>query len=125
MDRAHAQGLKAYGATLTRDGKRLYVTNQREDTVSVIDPDALTVLQTLNGFGFPEGIATAGDHILVVNWMDETVSVLEAPTGKLLTQVATGRNPRGFGAFIGATFGADTAPTPSLKPVNPGPAVKR
>ena len=94
-------GRAPYGAALTPDGQRLYITNQHDDTVSVLDPNALTVLQTLTGFGYPEGVAAAGQRIVVVNWMDENVSVLEAATGKLITQVATGRNPRGFGAFVG------------------------
>ncbi|MDP1790805.1 MAG: hypothetical protein Q8L12_09545 [Methylibium sp.] len=40
--------------------------------------------------------------MLVVNWMDENVSVLDAATGQLLRRVNTGSNPRGFGAFVGA-----------------------
>ena len=39
--------------------------------------------------------------MLVVNWMDDTVAVLDAASGRLLHTIATGRNPRGFGAFIG------------------------
>jgi hypothetical protein len=33
--------------------------------------------------------------------MDENVVVLEAATGRRLGTIGTGRNPRGFGAFIG------------------------
>ncbi|MBA3591207.1 MAG: hypothetical protein H0W38_16915 [Methylibium sp.] len=58
-------------------------------------------MQTLSGFSYPEGVASVGDRVMVVNWMDENVAVLEAATGKPLYTVATGSNPRGFGAFIG------------------------
>ena len=32
---------------------------------------------------------------------DDAVSVLDARSGALLSTIAVGRNPRGFGAFIG------------------------
>jgi len=34
--------------------------------------------------------------------MDDDVSVLDAASGRSLGRIATGRNSRGFGAFIGA-----------------------
>ena len=94
-------GKAPYGAALTADGERLYITNQHDDSVSVIDASSLQVLQTLRGFGHPEGVAAHGDRVYVVNWMDDNVSVLDAKTGRALGRIATGRNSRGFGAFIG------------------------
>jgi YVTN family beta-propeller protein len=95
-------GKAPYGAALADGGRLLYITNQHDDSVSVIDADRLTVTRTLSGFGYPEGVASHGNRVYVVNWMDEQLSVLDAASGRLLAQVATGRNPRGFGAFIGA-----------------------
>ena len=62
----------------------------------------LPPLRTLAGFGYPEGIAADGDKVYVVNWMDDNVSVLDAESGRSLARIDTGRNSRGFGAFIGA-----------------------
>ena len=70
--------------------------------MTVIDATTLTVLRTLGGFGYPEGIACSGDRVYVVNWMDDNVSVLDAKTGALQRTIPTGQNSRGFGAFIGA-----------------------
>ena len=95
-------GRAPYGAALARGGALLYVTNQHADTVSVIDAESLAVLRTLDGFGYPEGIAAHGDRVYVVNWMDDDVSVLDAESGARLARIATGTNSRGFGAFIGA-----------------------
>ena len=95
-------GKAPYGAALAADGMLLYVTNQHDDTVSVIDAASLEPLRTLTGFAYPEGVAAHGDRIYVVNWMDDNVSVLDARTGQALGTVATGKNSRGFGAFIGA-----------------------
>lgn len=95
-------GKAPYGAALTTDGALIYVTNQHDDTVSVIDAASLEPLRTLTGFGYPEGIAAHADRIYVVNWMDDNVSVLDAHSGRTLGRIATGSNSRGFGAFIGA-----------------------
>ena len=103
-------GKAPYGAALTPDGALMYVTNQHEDSVSVIDARSLTVVRTLPGFGYPEGVAARGDKVYVVNWMDDEVSVLDAATGRELKRIATGRNSRGFGAFIGEPPPADRKP---------------
>jgi YVTN family beta-propeller protein len=98
-------GRAPYGAALANGGKLLYVTNQHGDSVSVIDAESLQVLRTMDGFGYPEGIAAHGDRVYVVNWMDDCVSVLDAASGETLARIPTGSNSRGFGAFIGAPVG--------------------
>ena len=95
-------GKAPYGAALARDGALLYVTNQHDDSVSVVDAQRLSVLRTLDGFGYPEGVSAFGDRVYVVNWMDDDVSVLDAESGRTLSRIATGKNSRGFGEFIGA-----------------------
>ena len=97
-----AVGKAPYGAALAHGGRLLYVTNQHDDSVSVIDADSLQPLRLLRGFAYPEGIAAHGDRVYVVTWMDDNVAVLDAASGAQLTSVATGRNSRGFGAFIAA-----------------------
>ena len=95
-------GKAPYGAALADGGALLYVTNQHDDTVSVIDADTLQVVRTLTGFAYPEGIAAHADRVYVVNWMDDNVSVRNARTGSPVGIISTGQNSRGFGAFIGA-----------------------
>jgi len=94
-------GKAPYGAALAHGGTLIYVTNQHDDSVSVIDAASLKVVRTLAGFGYPEGVASHGDKVYVVNWMDDNVSVLDAASGRELDRIATGKNSRGFGAFIG------------------------
>lgn len=100
--RSVAVGKAPYGAALSSDGQRLFVTNQQADSVSMLDAESLRTLGTLDGFGYPEGIAANGDEILVVNWMDDELSVLDGRTGRERARVRTGQNSRGFGAFVGA-----------------------
>ena len=98
-------GRAPYGAALAHGNTLLYVTNQHGNTVSVIDAETLQPLRTLEGFAYPEGIAAHGEHVYVVNWMDDCVSVLDAKSGRELDRIGTGLNSRGFGAFIGAPTG--------------------
>jgi YVTN family beta-propeller protein len=100
-----AVGKAPYGAALADGGALLYVTNQHDDTVSVIDAQTLQVVRTLTGFAYPEGIAAHADRVYVVNWMDDNVSVRNAKTGGPVGIISTGQNSRGFGAFIGAPTG--------------------
>jgi YVTN family beta-propeller protein len=79
---------------------RLYVTNQHDDTVSVLDAQSYEPLRRLEGFGHPEGVAVQGEELLVVNWMDDELSVLDAASGRQRARIRTGSNPRGFGAFV-------------------------
>ena len=76
------------------------MTNQHAETVSVIDTAALRVVDTVAGGAYPEGIAVAGDKVVVVSWMDDCVHLLDAASGKRLATIDSGRNPRGFGRFL-------------------------
>jgi YVTN family beta-propeller protein len=96
-----AVGKAPYGAALADGGRLLYVTNQHDDTVTVLDAQTLALVRTLQGFAYPEGVAAHAGEVYVVNWMDDKVSVLDAATGKALAHIDTGKNSRGFGAFIG------------------------
>ena len=70
----------------------------------MIDAATLKVLRTLTGFAYPEGVAAHANRVYIVNWMEDKVSVLDARSGQALQTIATGKNSRGFGAFIGAAM---------------------
>jgi YVTN family beta-propeller protein len=95
-----AVGRAPYHAALLDGGRRIAVSNQRGDSVSLIDADALRVVQTLEGFGYPEGIASHAGILLVVNWMDDTLALVDATSGQQRATLPLGQNPRGFGAFV-------------------------
>jgi YVTN family beta-propeller protein len=51
-------GIEPYGLALTPNGSKLYVTNSRSNSISVIDTATDTVIKTINAVGFePRGIA--------------------------------------------------------------------
>jgi YVTN family beta-propeller protein len=117
-------GQAPYDVTFTADSARAFVTNQHGGTVSVIDLPAAgapRVAATWAAGEYPEGIALAGDTLLVVSWMDDAVHLLDARTGQRRASVDVGRNPRGFGAMLWAGPPASSAPTPKPipKPIPP------
>jgi YVTN family beta-propeller protein len=50
----------------------------------------------------PEGISTHPDdkHVYVANWFDNSVSVIDAQTLKVINTIKTGAGSRAFGQFI-------------------------
>src|SRR5689334_23187349 len=64
---------------------QVYVSNERDNTISVIDSDKLEVTRTFNVGARPRGITLTNDgkFILLCASDDDTVQVIEAETGKL------------------------------------------
>ena len=111
-----AVGRAPYQAALIDGGRRVAVSNQRGDSVSLIDAATLRVVGTLDGFGYPEGVASHAGNLLVVNWMDDTLAVVDATSGQRRATLPLGLNPRGFGAFV-----VEPRPEPSTNNRRPIP----
>ena len=77
-----------------------YVTNQYEDSISVIDLKKNRVVNTVPVGSFPEGIDTSNGYIFVTNWMDEEMMVLDEKTFDIVSLIELGSNPRNFGSFL-------------------------
>jgi YVTN family beta-propeller protein len=80
----------------------LFVTNQDDTTVSVIDTQTLTEIKQIEVGEKPEGISTHpdGERVYVANWYDGTVTVIDAKTLTVVTTIKTGDGSRAFGQFI-------------------------
>jgi len=81
---------------------KLFVTNQYDASVSVIDALDLKPVATIKVGEYPEGIATHPDglHVYVANWMSNSVSVIDASELKVVNTIPTGDGSRAFGEFI-------------------------
>ena len=97
-----AVGEWPYCAVASPDGKFLYVTNQDENSVSVIDIATQKSINTIDVEDSPEGIdiTANGKHLYVSNWGSDSVSIIDTTTGKRITDVKTGKGSRAFGDFI-------------------------
>ena len=95
-----AVGERPYGVAFARN--RAFITNQYENTVSVIDLATFATLATLESGEYPEGIdpTSDGGHILLGNWLDNTVTKSDAETLSVVETIDTCDGPRAFGAFV-------------------------
>jgi YVTN family beta-propeller protein len=95
-------GGRPYASALALGGKLLFVTNQDDSTVSVIDTKTLTEIKQIEVGEKPEGISTSTDdrHVYVANWFDGTVSVIDAQTLSVVKTISVADGSRAFGDFI-------------------------
>lgn len=81
-------GKGAEGIGVARDGS-VWVTNRADDTVTVHDPDTLSIRATLASAGFPIRLAFSADgqHALVTNATAATLSVFDVATRERVATV--------------------------------------
>ena len=91
------EGSRPMGIAVTRDGKRVYVSNGRGGTVSVIDPATNTVTLTVEVGTRPWGIALSPDEqkLYTANGPANDVSVVNTATMALIRKIPAGSFPWG------------------------------
>jgi YVTN family beta-propeller protein len=72
-----------------------YVTNQRSNSVSVIDLASDTVVATVQVETQPAGVAISpnGNYVYVANFKSDSVSVIDAVSNSLVGSIHVGRSP--------------------------------
>lgn len=80
---------------LSADGTVFYVTNQRRDGVSIVDPDAMTELDFLPTGNGAHGLAVSrdGGHLYVSNRRAGTISVIDFATRAVVATWDVGGSP--------------------------------
>jgi YVTN family beta-propeller protein len=93
-------GHGAHGLYLSRDARRLYVTNRHSGTVSVLDAytGAIQATWPIPGGGSPDmGNVTAdGSQLWLSGRWDRAVYVLSTADGSLIRKIAVGDGPHGL-----------------------------
>lgn len=80
---------------------RGFVTNQYGATLTVFDATTLEPLGEVAVGEYPEGVAvTAEGKLLVANWFDDTVSVVDPVTLEVTDTLDMPSGPRAFGSFV-------------------------
>ncbi len=76
----------------------IWVTNEKDDTISVIDVDSLEVVRTIETGERPRGITFSKDfsRVYVCASDSDTVQVIDADTGKVLHDLPSGEDPEQF-----------------------------
>jgi YVTN family beta-propeller protein len=80
------------------DKRRILVTNRSANSVSIIDMDALKVLETFPVPGGPDcmEITADGKELWVTSRWIQKVTVIDMETKKVKTQIPVGRSPHGI-----------------------------
>lgn len=100
------------GIAVTPNGSYVYVTNQDDDTVSVIRTSDNTVVDTISVGDGPYGIAVTpnGNYVYVTNFIDDTVSVIRAvdtPVPDIKANGSDGPVVLSEGESVSVTVGLD------------------
>ncbi|MGJ8604807.1 MAG: YVTN family beta-propeller repeat protein [Marivita sp.] len=76
----------------------IWVTNEKDDTISVIDIDTLEVVRTLETGERPRGITFSKDFSVVYICASDSdaVQVMDPETGKILYDLPSGEDPEQF-----------------------------
>jgi YVTN family beta-propeller protein len=116
---------------LSKDGTKLYISNEDDAAVSVVDIASGNVVKSAKVGGQPEGVKTTPDGKLVYVTSEEsgTVSVFDPDAGKVIKTIKVGHRPRsvaftpdGSRAYInaendGTVVPMDTVKYRTLKPI--------
>ncbi|MGR9053777.1 MAG: YncE family protein, partial [Gammaproteobacteria bacterium] len=87
---------------VSRDDKTVFVTNQDDETLSVIDTLSFKTIKQIKVGDRSEGVAMLpnGKQIYVVNWGDDNLSVIDSRSLEVTGTIDTGQGCRAFGRFI-------------------------
>ncbi|MBV9176136.1 MAG: beta-propeller fold lactonase family protein [Nitrososphaeraceae archaeon] len=79
--------------------KKVYVTNEFSNTLSVISGLTDSIANTITVGNFPYGVAVNpfNDRVYVTNRGSNTISVIDGPTNTKLSNVVVGNSPVGIG----------------------------
>jgi YVTN family beta-propeller protein len=78
-----------------RDGRRAFVTNAGDDTVSVVDVERKRVIKTIATGRYPHGLRSSPDgrEVYVANVQDGSLSVLNTGSLAEVARIPVGRTP--------------------------------
>jgi len=92
-------GRGAHGLYLDREGKRLFVTNRREGSISVLDPftgKEITKWHVPGATFDMGGLSADGRQLWLSGRYDNHVWVIDTVDGHLLKQIPVGQGPHGL-----------------------------
>jgi YVTN family beta-propeller protein len=93
-------GAGAHGLNISRDSKRLYISNRGEGSVSVLDfaTNTLVAKWQIPGGGSPDmgGLSADGKVLWLSGRYDGVVYAIDTTDGHLIAKIPVGANPHGL-----------------------------
>ncbi len=103
------------GLAISKDGKRLYVTQLQHHNLSVVNvdhssPDYGEIITTYTTQSYPYAVILSDDekYAYVTNWGGNSVTVINLEYGKAVTNIPVGKNPEGMVIYDGKLFVANS-----------------
>jgi len=92
------EGSRPMACAMSADGKRLYVSNGRAETISVIDPDQNKVIGSIRAGARVWGLAISpdGKFLYSANGPSNDISIIDLDTQKEFTRIKCGEGPWGI-----------------------------
>jgi gliding motility-associated-like protein len=118
-------GLHPYGVAISPDGTKVYVSNNAENTISVISSATNTVIATITTpiDGSPTGLSVSpdGSFLYVMNYVFNDVSIINTSTNAIVATIPVGAGPQSQGNFV-SSGALCTGPSMTFTiTVDPGP----
>jgi YVTN family beta-propeller protein len=96
-------GKGAHGISLSRDAKKMYVSNRGEGSVSVVDLATRKPIDKWNipGGGSPDmgGLSADGDRLWLSGRYNREVYAFDTRDGRLLARIKVGKGPHGLAVY--------------------------
>jgi len=76
----------------------VYVTNEKDDTISVIDTESNEVIKTIEVGERPRGVTLSKDfkHLYICASDSDTVQIMDIATDKIIHDLPSGEDPEQF-----------------------------
>src|SRR6185437_5087140 len=99
-----AVGDHPYGVAISPGGDKVYVSNNNDNTVSVISTATNTVIATITtpAYGSPTGVSVSpdGGTLYIENYVYNEISVVNTSTNQIIATVPISGAPSSQGNFI-------------------------
>ena len=92
-----------YQVSESPEKNEIFVSNQRDDSISIIDKQTLKIKNEINNVcGYPEGINISKKFnlIIIACWFDNEVVILDLDSKKVIKKIEVCEGPRSFGKFV-------------------------
>ncbi len=103
------------GLAISKDGKRLYVTQLQHHNLSIVNvdtssPDYGTIVTTYVTESYPYAVLLSPDEkrAFVTNWGGNSVTIIDLEYNRVITNVSVGKNPEGMAYYEGKLFVANS-----------------
>src|SRR5918995_6851133 len=87
--------IAAVGAIGPAMAREIYVSNERGNSITIIDGDSLEVIETVPVGNRPRGIALSpdGKYLYICASDDDTIEIMDTETRKILGRLPSGPDP--------------------------------